>query len=119
MLHDVKNVLTKSVVSASNFPQSNIDAYNARTDELLGNLEQIILSPTGGGVRGNMEALDAFYKTKNLKLSTLSDAVRLAEQDLTLAKTGKDISGNASDTEVERAKTELNTSRYDVDIAEK
>lgn len=93
--------------------------YNIRIDESLASLEQSILSPSGGGVRGNREALDTFYKTKDLKLSGLSDAIRLAEQDLALAKTGKELSGDTSNQDVDGAKTAFATSRYSEEIARK
>lgn len=94
-LHTIKSVLEKAQASTA-FPQSSIDAYQQKTNEWLTNVEQSLANASGGGVRANRLAIDVFENTRILKVTGLHDAVRLAQKNLELLQSGKNIATNAS-----------------------
>ncbi len=93
MLHAVSNVLENSITS-SNFPDSALQALKTQTSTLLGNVELSILTSDGAGIKGSINGLDTFASTAELKLTQLEDARILAEENLTMARTGKDTSAS-------------------------
>ncbi len=118
MLHDIKNILD-TAIPASNFTQSTIDSYQLKTNEYLLNIEQVLNSPTGGGLQGNSNAIEAFERNRKLKLSELNDSVSLAEKNLSLANIGKDISNSSFQKDFNGLATELSIKRDTEKLAEK
>lgn len=93
MLHAVSNVLENSITSSS-FPDSALQALKTQTSTLLGNVELSILTADGAGIKGSINGLETFASTADLKLTQLEDARKLAEENLTMARTGKDTSAS-------------------------
>lgn len=92
-LHSLSNVLENSIAS-SNFPESDIALLKTRTSTLLSNLELATLDSFGNGVKGSISALDSFDSSSALKIQGLEDALKIAEEGLNLAKSGKDITSS-------------------------
>ena len=90
-LHGLKSVLEKTVES-SFLNAAGLSDLKRQTDALLSNLESSLLSSGGGGVDGIRSSVSAFEKNRSLQLSSLSDAVKLAQTSLTIAKSGKSVS---------------------------
>ncbi|MDD2487626.1 MAG: efflux RND transporter periplasmic adaptor subunit [Candidatus Gracilibacteria bacterium] len=92
-LHDTMDMLDNSITS-SNFDDNTLNGLKLQASALVGNLEQAILSPTSAGmsgVKGSIEALDSFENNYDLKIKQLEDALNISQEDLNMAKTGKDI----------------------------
>lgn len=93
MLHAVSNVLENSITSSS-FPDSALQTLKTQTSTLLGNVELSILTEGGAGIKGSINGLETFASTADLKLAQLEDTRTLAEENLTIARTGKDTSAS-------------------------
>ena len=93
LLHALSTVFENSIVS-SNLPDTDLNALKNKTTTFLSNLELSILDNFGNGVKGNIASIDTFDSSYILKIQQLQDAVYLAEEDLNLAKTGKDTSSS-------------------------
>ncbi|MDD5377434.1 MAG: HlyD family efflux transporter periplasmic adaptor subunit [Candidatus Gracilibacteria bacterium] len=93
MLHAISTVLENSITS-STFPESDLNVLKNKTTAFLSSLELSILDQNGNGVKGSIAAIEAFDSSYSLKIQQLQDAVQLAEEDLNLAKTGKDTSSS-------------------------
>lgn len=93
MLHAISNVLENSI-SSSSFPDSALQSLKTQTSTLLGNVELSILTSDGAGIKGSINGLETFASTADLKLTQLEDARTLAEENLTMAHTGKDTSAS-------------------------
>lgn len=93
MLHSVSTVLENSITS-STFSDSDLDILKNKTTTFLSNIELVILDGNGNGIKGSMSAIDSFDANYLLKMGQLQDAIKLAVEDLNLAKTGKDISSS-------------------------
>jgi multidrug resistance efflux pump len=117
-LHSMKNILETAIPGAA-FPQSTIDAYQQKTNEYLTGIELALNTPTGGGLQGSSNAIEAFDRNRRLKISELNDSVALAEKNLSLADIGKDVSGNSFQNDLNGLKTELAIKKDNVKLAEK
>lgn len=89
-LHALKSVLENTVESSS-LDATGIAKYKQETDAILANLESSMLTSAGGGITGSSKAIATFEKDRELRLSSLSDAVALAKTALELAKSGKSV----------------------------
>lgn len=116
-LHALKSVLEKTVESTY-LDVSAISTYEQKTDSLLSNLESSILSPNGGGVDGVKSAIASFEKNRELQLSSLRDAVKLAETSLELAKSGKTVSGSDDKRNLDALEIAVRVKEDGVAIAE-
>lgn len=117
-LHAIKTVLEK-VQASTAFPQSSIDAYQQKTNEWLTNVEQSLANASGGGVRANRLAIDVFENTRILKVTGLTDAVRLAQKNLELLQSGKDIATNASKKDLDALAVEVTIKQQAVELSQK
>ncbi len=116
-LHAIKSVLEKAQASTA-FPQSSIDAYQQKTNEWLTNVEQSLANASGGGVRANRLAIDVFENTRILKVTGLHDAVRLAQKNLELLQSGKNIATNASKKDLDALSTEVIIKQQAVELSQ-
>lgn len=116
-LHAIKSVLEKAQASTA-FPQSSIDAYQQKTNEWLTNVGQSLANASGGGVRANRLAIDVFENTRILKVTGLNDAVRLAQKNLELLQSGKNIATNASKKDLDALSTEVIVKRQAVELSQ-
>ncbi|MDD2916948.1 MAG: HlyD family efflux transporter periplasmic adaptor subunit, partial [Candidatus Gracilibacteria bacterium] len=105
-LHDTKDVLDNSIDS-SIFPADTIATMKNQISTLLSSLELAILTPAGGGVKGSMEAIDTTAKSSELTTKQLEDALRIATENVNLAKTGKSISSSDIFKNIENLKAQV------------
>lgn len=84
--------MLEKTVESSFLNAAGLSDLKRQTDALLSNLESSLLSSGGGGVDGIRSSVSAFEKNRSLQLSSLSDAVKLAQTSLTIAKSGKSVS---------------------------
>lgn len=93
LLHLFSGVLENSITS-STFLDSDLTGLKTKTTNFLSSLELAMLDSFGNGIKGSIAALSAFDSNYILKIQQLEDTVKLAEEDLNLAKTGKDTSSS-------------------------
>lgn len=116
-LHALKSVLEKTVES-SFLNAAGLADFKQKTDAILSNLESSLLSAGGGGVDGIRTAVSSFEKNRALQLSSLSDAVKLAETALTIAKSGKTVSTSDDKRNLDALEIAVKVKEDSVAIAE-
>lgn len=69
-------------------------------------------------MQGSIEAIESFDDNYNLKIKQLEDSVALSEEDLALAKTGKEINSSNVSKNIESLKTNLSVKEDTLHIAQ-
>lgn len=118
-LHGVKEVLEKTVASSPVLPESELNAMKAKADAVLSGLEASILSPNSGGTEGSTKALEAFDRERELTVASLQDAVKIAESDLALAKTGGNLAESDRRKNLDALALAVEMKAREVELAEK
>lgn len=116
LLHRVATMLENSI-SSSSFSTDALNALKDKDSTLLANLESAILTTTGGGVKGSINAFDSLAATRSLQIGQLEDAVKIAEESLALAKSGKDTAGSEVRKNLENLKTAVGMKSDALDLA--
>lgn len=74
---------------------------------MLAGVESALMSASGGGTKGILEQMVAFERESSLRIQSLQDGVILAEKNLALAKTGKDVSENTNKKDIDLLQAEV------------
>lgn len=106
VLYSVQDVLEKTSPSTQ-FDIATIGGYKTRTNEMLAGVESALMSASGGGTKGILEQMVAFERESSLRIQSLQDGVILAEKNLALAKTGKDVSENTNKKDIDLLQAEV------------
>lgn len=115
-LHDTMTVLDSSVTS-TNFTNDMLNWMKSQVTTLLSNLEMAILSPTWAWVKWSLEAVEAYDASYDLKMKQLQDAFKIAEEDVNLARTWKDISSSDMQKNLQSLKTNISVKEDSLEIA--
>lgn len=105
-LHDTMDALNSSITS-NYLTEDTLNWMKNQVSTLLENLEQSILSSNWSWVKWSIEWIEKFENNYNLKVKQLEDAVKISEEDLNLAKTGKDINSSDISKSIENLKTNI------------
>lgn len=87
---------------------------------IIANLEQAILYPTAiwmVWVKWSIQAIESFDKSYALKIKQLEDALAMAQEDLNMAKTGKNITSSDVSKNTNSLKTNIKVKEDNLNIA--